>query len=742
MNKKHRLLKFFVSLLILCCLVGGGYYVYEKTDLIVPNFTVEFVCEDGETDAKNVVIRKNKKLSELPTATKEGYEFDGWYDGETKFDEDSLVTKNLKLVAKFIPKKIDITFVVDGTSYTEKEDYDSLPVFDGDLTKTPTETIAYEFVGWQPALEIVKTPKTYTAKFEAVTRKYKVLAEANYPRACTIVGAGTDFEYKNSTTISVTNIETGYDFLGWFKEDGTFVSNNLSLSISSIEEDIKYIAKFKQNFYTAKFVVDDNEIESLWKQLEYEDALLEPVVDLDALRMSGYSIDGWYTDSDCTNKFVFGNTLSSDIVLYGKYKYFLANGFYDYKAKFDAAKSSDTISINSFDELVCYIEYVLFYSKNNGCNVKLTYANFYTTQNLFNEFNRACEYSAMPTYPLRYSAYRGQVSIGRIYVESGAKSSEATLVADSTKSQTLPQLDSAFLAKKASGRTEDYVFPVEKVGASLVVSDSSGLVYCLEKGLKPVPVAGSKAEIVYNKAKAILREICDDSMTNTEKARAIYEWLIMNVQYDNYAADSISSGWYNYDSWFAEGVFNNGVAVCDGIAKAYLILAQIENIPTIRVDGNAHAWNKIYVENNWFGVDATHGNVLVNNSYEVASYTSFLFTDDYKENAGYSTSDYPEIKAETEYNVYDSFDYSYNGSSFDLLVNSQSELVLIFRYAKTVTFDTSYLTLEIAFDKSISSSDANTMIQQAMYVTRLNIELASLGTTDSLGQYVVSLYVA
>ena len=243
MNKKHRLLKFFVSLLILCCLVGGGYYVYEKTDLIVPNFTVEFVCEDGETDAKNVVIRKNKKLSELPTATKEGYEFDGWYDGETKFDEDSLVTKNLKLVAKFIPKKIDITFVVDGTSYTEKEDYDSLPVFDGDLTKTPTETIAYEFVGWQLALEIVKTPKTYTAKFEAVTRKYKVLAEANYPRACTIVGAGTDFEYKNSTTISVTNIETGYDFLGWFKEDGTFVSNNLSLSISSIEEDIKYIAK-------------------------------------------------------------------------------------------------------------------------------------------------------------------------------------------------------------------------------------------------------------------------------------------------------------------------------------------------------------------------------------------------------------------------------------------------------------------------------------------------------------------
>lgn len=743
MKKKHGVLNFFVSLLILCCVCAGGYYVYEKTDLIVPSFTIEFVCEDGETDATKVVIRKNNKLPELPTASKEGYDFVGWFDGETKFTTDSVVTKDLRLVAKFIPKKINITFIVDGTSYTEKEDYDSLPVFDGELTKTPSETIAYEFVGWEPALEIVKEPKTYTAKFEAVTRKYKVLAEANYPRACTIVGDGTNFEYKNSTTISVTSVASGYDFLGWYESDGeTLVTINTSFEISSIESDKKYIAKFKQNFYSASFVVDDNEIESLWKQLEYEDTLLEPIVDLNSLRMSGYTIDGWYTDSECTNKFIFGNTLSSDIVLYGKYKYFLSNGFYDYKSKFDSAKSSSTLHIDSFDELVCYIEYILFYNKNSSGNVKLTYSSFYTTKSLFNEFDRACEYSAMPTYPLRYSAYSGQVSTGRIYVESGAKSSEATLVADGSKAQTLPQLNSAFLSKKAGGRSEDYVFPVEKVGLSLSVSNSSQLVYCLEKGLKPIPVSGSKAEIVYNKAKAILREICDDSMTNTEKARAIYEWLIMNVQYDNYAADNISSGWYNYDSWFAEGVFNSSVAVCDGIAKAYLILAQIENIPTIRVDGNYHAWNKSYVEGNWFGVDATHGNVLVNDSFEVISYTSFLFTDEFKETAGYSTSDYPEIKAETEYNVYDSFDYSYKGYSFDLLVNSQSELDLIFAYADGVDFDSLYLTLEIAFDKSISSSMANNMIQQAVRDTALNIGLTIVGETDSLGQYVITLYVA
>lgn len=744
MKKKNGVLKFFVFIIVVCLVGFGGFYVYEKTDIIVPNFEIEFVCdENAQTDAKNIIVRKNKKISELPTATKEGYDFVGWfYDGK-QFTTETAVSENIKLTAKFIPKKIDITFVVDGISYVEKEDYDSIPVFDGDLSKTPTATIAYEFDGWSPELEIVKVSKTYTAKFKAVERKYKINAKSNYAKACTIVGGGNNFVYQSSTTLSVTNITAGYDFLGWFDEKtDTLVESNTNFEIASIEKDATYIAKFKQNFYSARFVVDDNEFENLWKKIEYTETLTEPVINYDSLHVSGYQIDGWYTDKEMTNKFVFGNTLSSDIVLYGTYKYFMKNGFVDNKEKYDSLKSSDTLNINSFDELVEYIEYLLFYSKNAGNNIKLTYKNIVTNNELFNEFNKAAEKSALPTYGLRYTAYTGRTSTGRIYVSQSYANEEASLIADSSKQYVYEQQGSAFLMNFSQTRDEDYKFPIEYIGKSLSVSTSNQLVYCLEKGLRPVCESGSKAELIYNKAKTVLREICDDTMSNVQKSRAIYEWLIMNVQYDNYAASNISDGWYRYSSWFAEGVFIDGVAVCDGIAKAYLILAQIENIPTIRVDGNAHAWNKTYLEGEWFGVDATHGNVLVNGKFEVLSYSGFLFSDDYKESLGFSTTDYEEIVADETYEIFETMTYLVNGNSFDLLVNSRTELMNVLKYAKSQSHESQYLTLEFAFDSSISSSDANNMITYCVAMTGINVELSSYGNSNEFGQYIIILYVA
>ena len=111
--------------------------------------------------------------------------------------------------------------------------------------------------------------------------------------------------------------------------------------------------------------------------------------------------------------------------------------------------------------------------------------------------------------------------------------------------------------------------------------------WALENGYKPTftNFSNSKhsAQTIYNKAVAVLSQICTDDMTNLEKVKAIYEWLVLNVEYDNVAASWSSTVTpeeaKEYDSWYADGVFNNGVAVCEGIAKAFVILARIEGIP-------------------------------------------------------------------------------------------------------------------------------------------------------------------
>ena len=80
-----------------------------------------------------------------------------------------------------------------------------------------------------------------------------------------------------------------------------------------------------------------------------------------------------------------------------------------------------------------------------------------------------------------------------------------------------------------------------------------------------MPTEGSAAERIYGKMKAVLRSIISDDMDDFEKARAIYDWLIMNVTYDGELYDlltgseNVESGEYN--GFYLEGVFDNGVAV-------------------------------------------------------------------------------------------------------------------------------------------------------------------------------------
>ena len=41
------------------------------------------------------------------------------------------------------------------------------------------------------------------------------------------------------------------------------------------------------------------------------------------------------------------------------------------------------------------------------------------------------------------------------------------------------------------------------------------------------------AEVILNTAKSILREIIDDDMNDFEKIKAIHDWLVLNVTYDD-----------------------------------------------------------------------------------------------------------------------------------------------------------------------------------------------------------------
>ena len=146
------------------------------------------------------------------------------------------------------------------------------------------------------------------------------------------------------------------------------------------------------------------------------------------------------------------------------------------------------------------------------------------------------------------------------------------------------------------------------------VYNSEDLWWAVEQGYRPsFPEVKTKAELFYNRAKMILREIVHDGMNDYEKVLAIYEYLIDSVQYDY---DAYEKGVDRDDTcYFLEGVFETARAVCDGKSKAFVLLCGIEGIACVRdfgesrTGGAGHAWNYVRIDGDWYLVDTTDGDV-------------------------------------------------------------------------------------------------------------------------------------
>lgn len=171
------------------------------------------------------------------------------------------------------------------------------------------------------------------------------------------------------------------------------------------------------------------------------------------------------------------------------------------------------------------------------------------------------------------------------------------------------------------------------------VATSDELYYSATLGLKPVPVAGSAAERVYNAARTALSSIIGANASDREVVIAVYDYICGKVSYDHAAADTDIS--YADAAFHLEGVFGLGtpdgaqIAVCDGYAKAFALMLNMMNIPCLKVRGmsgdTGHAWNKFFIEGKWYLADATWGGgVLVSDAdktYEITTY-DFLFATD------------------------------------------------------------------------------------------------------------------
>ena len=138
---------------------------------------------------------------------------------------------------------------------------------------------------------------------------------------------------------------------------------------------------------------------------------------------------------------------------------------------------------------------------------------------------------------------------------------------------------------------------------------------------------------VLEKAKEVLDQVITDDMTDYEKEKAIYDWQVAWVNYQNQNLSPMASGGVD-QSHLPYGVLKNHEAICVGNATTFKLFMDMLDIPCQIIhstEAGEHAWNLVQLEGDWYHVDITFDG----SSDGRSSYTYFNVPDSVKDDGAW-----------------------------------------------------------------------------------------------------------
>ncbi|WAM36615.1 hypothetical protein OTK01_000390 [Caldicellulosiruptor acetigenus] len=188
-----------------------------------------------------------------------------------------------------------------------------------------------------------------------------------------------------------------------------------------------------------------------------------------------------------------------------------------------------------------------------------------------------------------------------------------------------------FVVYKAPGMSIDQVERIDGLFTcfyspifSFVNSGTLGAT--ISREYKYLSLTPEEIEIMLKKAQEIINQIIKPNMTDEEKIKAVHDYLIAHTSYDTDTAVGKS---HNNKAYTAYGAIIDGLAVCEGYAGAFELLAQLAGVPAIYVfglyEGIPHGWNAVYINGELRHVDVTFDDTSVDG--KTPKYDYFLLTD-------------------------------------------------------------------------------------------------------------------
>ena len=278
-----------------------------QADWIANSYIIVFDAQGGNATSNNKTVTYDEVYGALPTSTKEGYTFDGWYtdkeNGTKILDTDIVrVTDTTVLYARYIANEYIATYEANGGTLNESSKTVTFNSKYGELD-TPSKT-GYTFDGWflDETLtkkvdndSLVTIPNHHTLYAKWTANKYKVTFDANGGKNLEISDKLVTYDSEYGILPNVT--KDGFNFIGWFttkNEDGEQIRVD---DIVKIVDDITVYAHYSYIDYNLMFNTNGGE--------PLNDKVVHYTAKYGELPIpvkSGYAFDGWFLDSALSEK--------------------------------------------------------------------------------------------------------------------------------------------------------------------------------------------------------------------------------------------------------------------------------------------------------------------------------------------------------------------------------------------------------------------------------------------------------
>ena len=283
----------------------------------VNTYTLTFDGNGGKTPESSKTVQYGSQYGTLPTATRTGYTFQGWYtarDGGSQVSSSTTMgAANTTVYAHWTIRSYTVSFDSNGGSTVASQSvkYGSKATQPANPTRT-----GYTFQGWYTARDggtkydfnqVVTGDITLYAHWSV--NSYTLTFDGNGGKASE---SSRTVQYGSPYGTMPTATRTGYTFAGWYtaRNGGSQVHMGTVMGASNTT----VYAHWTANTYTVAF--DSNGGSSVAVQrVKYGSRATKPA---DPTR-TGYTFQGWYTARDGGVKYDFNQTVTGDVTLHARW---------------------------------------------------------------------------------------------------------------------------------------------------------------------------------------------------------------------------------------------------------------------------------------------------------------------------------------------------------------------------------------------------------------------------------------